>query len=84
MPDKYFTRNPPMAGGEKMISLSHGMPAELAPRPSRVFDRVQPPADGFRHDDKLNMGPAIWLAVILSLLGWAAVIGAAYLIRPLI
>jgi len=88
MPDKYFAKliasDARLAGGRKMISLSHGLPAELAPRPSRSFDRVRPPADGFHHNDALNMGPAIWLAVALSLAGWAAIFGAVHFIRQLL
>ncbi len=67
-----------------MLGLSPDLPAHLAPRPTRGSSRAAPPADGLYHDDKLNMGPAIWLAVTLSLIGWGAIIGAVHLIRPLI
>jgi hypothetical protein len=69
-----------------MISLSHGLPAKLSQRPKRATEVAgRPPANGFWHDGKLNMGPAICLAVTLSLLGWAGIIiGVGYVIRHVI
>lgn len=67
-----------------MFTMSQGLPADFGPGPRRGMDRkITAPASGFWHDERLNMGPAIWLTVALSLLGWAGVIGAAYLLRPL-
>jgi hypothetical protein len=82
--DQIFHQNSGRRRGSKMITLSHGLPAELAPQPRSGFDRVKPPADEFYHDDKLNMGPALLLIVTLSLLAWAVIIGAVCLIRPLL
>jgi hypothetical protein len=69
-----------------MITLSHGLPIVRAPRPDDTIDRHgMAPADGFLHDGKLNMGPAIWLTVSLSLIGWAgAIFGIGYIIHHVI
>ncbi len=68
-----------------MFTVSQGLAADFAPGSRRGKDRkVEAPASDFWHDGRLNMGPAIWLIVALSLLAWAGVIGAAALLRQLI
>jgi hypothetical protein len=68
-----------------MFTMSQGLPANFGPGPRRGDERnINAPASNFWHDGRLNMGPAIWVTVALSLLGWAGVIGAAYLVRPLL
>ncbi len=68
-----------------MFTMSQGLPADFGPGPRRGNERnIQAPAGHFWHEGRLNMGPAIWLTVTLSLLGWAGVIGAVALIRPLL
>ena len=68
-----------------MITLSHGLPAKFASGQRRGKEHnIQAPASDFWHEGQLNMGPAIWLTMALSALGWAAVIGAIYLGRPLL
>jgi hypothetical protein len=69
-----------------MTTLSHSLLKARAPRPDDTIDRHDvAPANGFSHNGKLNMGPAIWLAVSLSLIGWAgAILGLQYVIRHVI
>jgi hypothetical protein len=68
-----------------MIIVSQRPPADLTPLENRTpYAAVLPPASAFFHEGKLNMGPAILLAVILSLIGWAGIIGTSYIIHPLI
>jgi hypothetical protein len=69
-----------------MITLSHGLQSLRAPRPDDTIARHgEAPANGFSHDGRLNMGPAIWLTVGLSLIGWAgAILGLRYIIRHVI
>ncbi len=68
-----------------MFTMSHGLPADFGPGPRRGNERnAKAPASDFWHEGRLNMGPAIWLTVALSLLGWAGVIGAVLLVRPLL
>jgi hypothetical protein len=68
-----------------MFTMSQGLAADFGPGPRHGDERdIKAPASNFWHDGRLNMGPAIWLTVALSLLGWAGVIGAVALIRPLL
>jgi len=51
------------------------LPAELEKRLHATrADSVQPQANGFMHDGKLNMGPAIVLATVLSVGCWGVLI----------
>jgi len=69
-----------------MTTLSHGLQKARAPRQDdRIARHDRAPASGFSHNGKLNMGPAIWLTVSLSLIGWAgAILGLRYIIRHVI
>ena len=69
-----------------MTTLSHGLQKVRAPRQNdRIARHGEAPANGFSHNGKLNMGPAIWLTVSLSLIGWAgAILGLRYIIRHVI
>lgn len=59
-----------------MSTSMYRLPAELARRLHVTrTDRDEPPANGFTHDGKLNMGPAILFAAILSGVCWAVLIG---------
>jgi hypothetical protein len=58
-----------------MSILTYRLPAELEKRLHDTrADEVRPPASGFMHDGKLNMGPAILLATLLSAGCWAILI----------
>jgi hypothetical protein len=79
-----FTRESNAVEGETMFTMSQGLPADFGLGPRRGNERnIKAPASDFWHDGKLNMGPAVWATVALSVLGWAGVIGAFYLVRPL-
>lgn len=63
------------------MSMTYHFPAELEAklRATRADDanrpdHVEPPASGFMHEGRLNMGPAILLASALSLGCWAVII----------
>ena len=58
-----------------MPSLTYRLPAELEQRlnTTRIADTM-PPANGFMHNGKLNMGPAILLAAALATACWAVII----------
>lgn len=58
-----------------MPSLTIHLPAEPERARDAAMAAVQPPANGFMHDGKLNMGPAIALASVLSAGCWAIIIG---------
>jgi len=74
-----------MLAGRNTTTLNYGLPRWLVERPQRgVGHYVEPPADDFWHNGRLNMGPAILLIVTLSLVGWGSIIGAGYLILRLI
>ncbi len=67
-----------------MLTMSQGLQSDFGLGQRRCDERsVQAPASAFWHDGRLNMGPAIWVTVTLSLAGWAGVIGAVVLLRPL-
>jgi hypothetical protein len=88
MPDEdfpeLFAKNAQAVGGETMLTMSQGLPAGFRSGPRHGNERsIEAPASAFWHEGRLNMGPAIWVTVALSVLGWAGVIGAAYLLRPL-
>jgi hypothetical protein len=58
-----------------MMNLTYLLPAELQKKLDNTrADHEQPPADGFMHEGRLNMGPAILVAVILSVICWAIII----------
>jgi len=62
-----------------MTSLTYRPPAELEIRLNETrADHVQPPATGFTHDGKLNLGPAVLLAFSLSAICWAAFAGVGF------
>lgn len=62
-----------------MTSLTYRLPPELEERLNATRSaEVQPPASGFMHEGKLNMGPAILLASVLSLGCWAIIISVGY------
>ncbi len=66
-----------------MITLSHSLHGVRAPRLDDTIDRHDlAPANGFSHNGKLNMGPAILLTVSLSVIGWAgAIFGIGYIVH---
>ncbi len=58
-----------------MSILTYRLPAELEQRLHATrAESIQPPARGYLHDGKLNMGPAILLATVLSTGCWAVLI----------
>jgi hypothetical protein len=57
-----------------MTTLAYRFPAELEQRLNATRADVEAPADAFMHQGKLNMGPAILLAMILSVGCWATII----------
>jgi hypothetical protein len=62
-----------------MSSVTYRVPAELNEKldSSRGY-YIQPPADDFLHDGKLNMGPAILLAAALSAGCFAGIFSLGY------
>ncbi len=59
-----------------MPILTYRLPAELENglNATRAANTM-PPANGFMHNGKLNMGPAILLAGVLAAACWAVIIG---------
>jgi hypothetical protein len=58
-----------------MSALVYRLPPELEKRLHATrADHVQPQANAFMHDGKLNMGPAILLATVLSIGCWGILI----------
>jgi hypothetical protein len=57
-----------------MTTLTYRLPAELEQRLKATRADTTAPANGFFHDGKLNMGPAILLAGALSIGCWAVIL----------
>ena len=54
-----------------MTSLTYRRPALDSKLNDTRSDRIWPPANGLVHEGKLNFGPALLLAALLSAGGWA-------------
>jgi hypothetical protein len=57
-----------------MATWASRLPGNLAAQlNSRPVNSAEPPAANFIHDGKLNMGPAVVLTVVLSLICWGGI-----------
>ncbi len=62
-----------------MSVLTYRLPAELEKRLNETrAEEVRAPADALMHDGKLNMGPAILLASLLSVGCWAVIFSVGF------